>query len=218
MLKVYYLKISDNNSISEQFLFSKIEASTQKEIKAITKEQIRHQKCLGEAMSRELIESLWQLRPEDYSIKRTEHGKPYVQGEVAVFYNLSHSGDYLICAFSDQEVGIDIQQIKKEKPQLVERYFHPNEILNWQRTPLIERKLLFYRYWAAKESFLKYIGTGLSGSLSSFEILFTNDGMQVKKAELQKQPYLWSLEIDPDYQCCLCAASAEIPECHLFHF
>ena len=141
-----------------------------------------------------------------------------VQGVPAVYFNLSHSGDYIVCAVSDQEVGIDIQQMGKGRLSLAERYFHPNEVVQLKQATTEEQGLLFYRYWAAKESFLKYIGTGLSGSLSAFEILFTEETIRVKNNKLLQEPHLWSIEIAPNYQCCLCATSAERPECSPFYF
>ena len=38
-------------------------------------------------------------------------GKPYFQ-DIPVFFNLSHSEDYVCCVFSGQEVGVDIQYRK----------------------------------------------------------------------------------------------------------
>ena len=89
MLKVYYLKISDCVSISEQYLLEKVGKNTRKEVSTYSNEQVRRQKCLGEAMCRELIETLWTLQPEAYAIVRTEHGKPMVQGVPAVYFNLT---------------------------------------------------------------------------------------------------------------------------------
>ena len=41
--------------------------------------------------------------------KRNEHGKPYLEDRQGIYVNWSHSGDYVICAVADREVGIDLQ-------------------------------------------------------------------------------------------------------------
>lgn len=40
-----------------------------------------------------------------------QNGKPRLLKYPNFFYNISHSGDYAICAVSDSEVGVDIQKI-----------------------------------------------------------------------------------------------------------
>ena len=42
-------------------------------------------------------------------IDRTDDGKPYFKEIPGIRFNLSHSGDYIACAFSDLEIGLDLQ-------------------------------------------------------------------------------------------------------------
>ena len=42
-----------------------------------------------------------------------EHGKPFFTLRPKVHYNISHSGKYIVCILTGQEVGIDIQIHKK---------------------------------------------------------------------------------------------------------
>ena len=68
----------------------------------------------------------------DRLIGRGECGKPYVKQELlraAVparpwFFNLSHSGEYAICATAHAEIGCDIQRISSERKRLAEQFFH----------------------------------------------------------------------------------------------
>lgn len=62
----------------------------------------------GEALVRFALKECWNLSPETYRIARGEKGKPFIVGVENVFFNISHSGDYVVCAVSDREVGIDI--------------------------------------------------------------------------------------------------------------
>ncbi len=42
-----------------------------------------------------------------------EKGKPVLNGKTGIHFNLSHSGTYVAGVFSDEEVGIDVEQIRK---------------------------------------------------------------------------------------------------------
>lgn len=218
MLKIYYLKISDCNTIPEVSLLKRIRERTREEVVTFKNVKVRRLKCLGEIMVSELIEKLWQIQAKEYSIVKAKHGKPYIQMQTGIFYNLSHSGNYMVCALSDREVGIDIQQMGTYKFQIAERFFHQNEIQTFVQCDPKERANLFYRYWAAKESFLKYTGTGLSVSLSDFEIRFEEKQIQIFKPDLEKKIYLQDCIIDPDYKCMVCSEYADIPEIYPFVF
>ena len=78
-------------------------------------------------MIRRLLFRLWGLHKEDYLIRIGEHGKPLVESRFSVWYNLSHSGDYIVAAFSHLEVGIDIEQKRKARMEVARRFFHPAE-------------------------------------------------------------------------------------------
>ncbi|MBR2980641.1 MAG: 4'-phosphopantetheinyl transferase superfamily protein, partial [Odoribacter sp.] len=217
MLKVFYSRISDYIGLSEQILLEKVSEETQNIVRTFQNEKMRRQKCIGEAMTRILIERYGALRSGEYAIIKNEHGKPYIQALNPLYYNLSHSGDFLVCAISDKEVGIDIQQMGKEKPHLVERYFHPHEIEKLKNTPIEERISLFYRYWAAKESYLKYRGTGLSGSLSSFEILIEKKIILLIDNQKKDKIYLHECFIAPNYPCVVCSETPELPDIQFFN-
>lgn len=102
-----------------------------------------------------------------YFIK--EHGKPMLPKELGLYFNLSHSGDYVLCAVSDQEIGADIQRHEKYQDRLAERFFHPEELAYLREAE--DRKQCFYDLWCLKESCIKCTGRGLSTGLESFSVV-----------------------------------------------
>ena len=52
-----------------------------------------------------------------------EKGKPVLNGKTGIHFNLSHSGRYVAGVFSDEEVGIDVEQIRKGQMKVAERFF-----------------------------------------------------------------------------------------------
>ena len=53
-------------------------------------------------------------------IKKTPLGKPYLKG-IDFQFNLSHSGTYALCAYSNRNIGADLQQIKEKLPEKTEK-------------------------------------------------------------------------------------------------
>ena len=106
-------------------------------------------------------------------ISRGEGGKPRIAGGPE--FSLSHSGERVLCALSDQKVGADIQQLRPYNPALVRRFFTVEEgaWLEEQR----ERDLAFSLLWSLKESYVKLLGSGLAGvHLDSFTVELLPDG------------------------------------------
>lgn len=145
---------------------------------------------------------------------RTEtdgRGKPRLIKPEGVFFNLSHSGEYTLIALSDGEVGCDIQQIKPVNLQLAERYFHPEEaraIRDCCGAENAERQTLFFRYWTAKESFIKATGEGFYRPLNSFCISFPRGEVREKDGSLTPWRVKESGEIE-GYRIAVCSQNSQ---------
>lgn len=99
------------------------------------------------------------------------YGKPALAGCPDIHFNLSHSGDWVVCAWDPSSpVGIDIEAVRPIDFGLVNRFFSLQEVSQFSKVPEEDKKAYFYRLWTLKESFLKQIGTGLSVPLDSFAI------------------------------------------------
>lgn len=94
-----------------------------------------------------------------------KNGKPFIQG-YPFFFNLSHSGAYVVCAVSDREIGVDIQEHRcGDVEKIATRFFAPMEIQALSQCDEQGRKEKFFDMWAAKEAYGKYTGEGIAESL-----------------------------------------------------
>lgn len=211
MLKIYYLRISDFHYFAEDELFPLVGEDTVRKVCGYKNPRVRRAKLLGEGMTRRLLLRLWGLHRDDYRIRIGEHGKPFVESRLPVWYNLSHSGDYIVVAFSHLEVGIDIEQKKKARMEVARRFFHPAEIQCLQSLAGDEQDDLFFRYWSVKESFLKYTGSGLSSPLSGFEVRFDHPRPRIFLAENLQNLRISACPVDSAYKCFVCAETSEDP-------
>lgn len=98
-------------------------------------------------------------------IETAEHGKPYLPDYPGIHFNLSHSGNRVMCIVSDQEVGCDVEKIEERLISQVIRCFAESEQEIAKQSP--EN---FFRIWTLKESILKLSGMGLGIELRSFAV------------------------------------------------
>lgn len=108
----------------------------------------------------------------EYRIGTHPLGKPYVLGKQDFHFNISHGGDWVVLAFGDSEVGVDVEGGRPniDPEALAGRFFTPEEqayILE-EKSRCRER---FLEIWTGKESYLKYLGTGLRKPMTSFSVL-----------------------------------------------
>ena len=128
-------------------------------------------------LERELSQCGWELfrmgMKEQYGldgekimIERNAHGKPYLPGHPQICFNISHSGEYAACAFASIPIGMDLQQHRRAAwERMAERYFSAED---QKRLAAAENaETLFFRIWTEEESYGKWRGTGLSGSLGT---------------------------------------------------
>lgn len=106
-----------------------------------------------------------QALPLCLSYEKKENGKPYCKEYPDIYFNLSHSGNLAFLALSDREVGADIQEEREGVMQTAERILTPDEERLYEGLSLAEQKEMFFRLWTIKESYLKLLGTGLSGGM-----------------------------------------------------
>lgn len=107
---------------------------------------------------------------EPVALVKKAKGKPYFKDFPEVFFNLSHSGDYVACVVSDKEAGVDIQEYRSIKMNLADKILHERERslygINLQPKQLLQ-------IWAAKEAFVKCTGDGLSKDFKELCVDFT---------------------------------------------
>ena len=92
-------------------------------------------------------------------VARAEGGKPHFKDHPERHFNLSHSGDYALCALSDAPVGADLEVIRPRKEGLPAYTFKGADYERW--LTLGGDWEAFYTLWTEVESVVKYTGEGL---------------------------------------------------------
>lgn len=89
-----------------------------------------------------------------------EHGKPYLPDRDDIFFNLSHSGTYVLCGIADRQIGVDIQKCHDKDVSGVRRKIHNSK----------DKEEDFFLLFSAKEAFCKCTGEGLQRDLSHIAV------------------------------------------------
>ena len=98
-----------------------------------------------------------------------EHGKPFLSYRPAIHYNISHSGEYVVCVLADEEVGIDVQIHRKANyERMLERMVTDEKRREILAGPDVEKE--FFTQWVLREAYIKWTGEGLSRDLRNISM------------------------------------------------
>lgn len=149
-------------------------------------------------------------------IARSERGKPSFPQRQDLFFSVSHSGEYFVCAFAPCEIGVDMQEIKHlrgETPEsasprfgrMAARFFHPDEadyVAN-------DTYFRFFRVWTAKEAYVKLTGQGIDNDFSSLSVLPEGRALpELQNGEaswLAAGAYFTQMQVAQGYSFCVCS-------------
>lgn len=147
---------------------------------------------LGKLILKNELNQLFNIQDPD--IQFSQYGKPFVQKNEKVNFNISHSANIVVVAISDTNtIGIDIEHIDALQINSFKNQFTPYEWTEITTSP--NPTHTFYCKWTQKEAILKAIGKGLYHSPNSFEIKNNHTLLE------NQNWYVNPLHIHKDYFC-----------------
>ena len=114
-----------------------------------------------------VLEKEYGISSDELQIKEGEKGKPETD---KVFFNISHSGDYIALAVSDGRVGVDIEYKNDPEGRIARRFFTTEEQGYIGGSGEADAERRFRRIWTMKESCIKLTGAGLAIPLKSIPV------------------------------------------------
>ena len=134
-------------------------------------------------------------------------GKPYLKNDRNFHFSISHTGNYAAVACAGSEIGMDIEQINRplERRRIAEVVFTSEEgTYVFSSSDEAVQRLRFAELWTAKESYLKYLGTGFRRSPLSVRI--DPIGKRIADADV----VLTGFHLPEDCYLTVCAAVGEV--------
>lgn len=193
------------------YLMTFVAPEKAEKLKKFWRWQDRQLSLCGDLLSRKMLSQLTGIRNSDLIFEVSEFGKPKLGNLSGIHFNISHAGKWVVCVLHSEEVGIDIEHVEPIDLAISESFFHRKENEDIQgANNSIER---FFDYWTLKESFIKFIGKGLSQPLNSFLIQFENDQVTVELgSKIISDCYLKQYPIDLPYKLAVCAIGNDFSE------
>ncbi|MBQ9987713.1 MAG: 4'-phosphopantetheinyl transferase superfamily protein [Erysipelotrichales bacterium] len=173
-MRILYDNINHYSQEEYNEFLKLIRQDKRERIAKILHKEDQYRSILGEIL---LIKLLKEFNIEYNSIHITtnQYGKPYIQ-DLDVYYSISHSHEYVICAISNKEIGIDIEKIRHIAPVTLKQYATTNEIeYITSIDKLYERRC--FEIFTLKESYFKCMGCDLREILN-VEFHISNDSIQ----------------------------------------
>ena len=168
---------------------------------ALKSEEMKLQSIAAAYLIDEHLKTL-NLREKDMDYVISKAGKPYFKNHRDIYFSISHSKNIVGVAFSDKEVGLDIQVVRDINENIFDRVLSKSEISevfkgneeNDLSKPNLEK---FFEYWVIKEAILKREATGLRDDIADIK----NDYGVVRKFKEDNDTYFICVnnKIDSNY-------------------
>lgn len=169
-MKWYKYNIRDLSEDEYNKWYSLISEDKKQRVDRFRFQEDKKRTVAGEMLARKAIAEWYGVAPESIFFGIKEHGKPYVK-DLAVEFNISHSGDMVVCAVDDNPVGIDIEQLRPIDLKVTKHICTDNVICylfghmptekDFIYTTDVKILTRFFEFWTKKEAYGKYIGDGL---------------------------------------------------------
>lgn len=167
---------------------------------------------IGEILIRTIIVENLKIDNKDIRFKKNQYGKPYLKDYQNFNFNISHSGDYVLCVIDNKFIGIDVEEVKHiEYEEISKNCFAIKEfeyIVNQDLKFQLDR---FYEIWTLKESYIKCCGQGLSIPLKAFSIEIDQyENIKVISNNEYKEHTFKLFDIELGYKVAVCSLNKEI--------
>ncbi|TYR81432.1 4'-phosphopantetheinyl transferase superfamily protein [Priestia megaterium] len=170
MVEVYICKLPDEkNRRTLEKLLPNVSIDRQNRMNKFVHIDDAYRTLVGELLVGFILCKRYGLKRKELEFSTNFYGKPFLCHYPFFHYNVSHSGEWVVCAVHDKTVGVDIEEVRPFDVQMAKGLFTEEEyrdLLNEKE----KRTSVFYDIWTLKESYIKAVGKGLSIPLNSFQV------------------------------------------------
>lgn len=165
--EIWYAWVGDHANDIERFSSDLLSPEEQRHLGGYRVREAAERYVVTRSLVRVVLSDRLSVAPREIPVTRTGAGKPVItQG---IHFNVSHSGDLILMAVSDERaVGVDVERKRdvQRVDALLGRWLNAEEQSEFSR--LRSRGAspsdAFLRLWSLKEARLKALGVGISGA------------------------------------------------------
>ena len=135
----------------------------------------RQEYLVAHALLRTALSHVRPVPPEAWRFCANSYGKPQIEPDCGVRFNLSHSRALVVCLISNQvEVGVDVEHRDRagEIAEIAEDVFSPLELAQLEELRAEEKPDRALSLWTLQEAYIKARGMGLTLPLRKISFVF----------------------------------------------
>jgi len=178
-MKIYYINLPKNLLIKiKNKLFEYADKMPLKRYKAyqeLNDEMAKIQNILSYLLLRKILNDN-NIKMYDNHFNYCKNGKPYFENS-NIKFSISHSNNLIAVAIDDNDLGIDVEQIKKVNNNII------NQVYSKEEQTIYKNKLnneeFFCKTWTIKESFVKATGQGMNINFNLLTFNLASDLNQI---------------------------------------
>lgn len=211
-MRIYGVEIGNRvaHPLSERS--EEVSIASQLQIKKFKNQADALRKLYGELLVRKIIKETFAIQDQDIHLGKGDYGKPFLENYPDFHYNLSHSGNWILCIIANKPVGIDIEEIKGSNIEIAKRFFHKKEIEYLLEKSRMEQNEAFFDLWTLKESYIKQLGKGLFIDLKDFAITKKEGEWIVTSNRYREDVFFKQYESFEGYKIAACGMTKDFPD------
>ena len=170
---IYYDNINNYSLKEYQNFYSLLTTKDKNKIDKIINKSKQKQCILSKIILKNIIEEKYHLVYQNLVFRHNKYGKPYIDN---INFNISHSHDYVIVGLSNNNIGIDIEKIRKINLNIAKQFCTKNEydyIMNSSN-----KYYSFWQIYTLKEAYFKMIGKDLS-NMKNIEFIIKDNQITI---------------------------------------
>lgn len=202
---MYALNIADLDESHLSLLKSNVSDQRRNRVETLYNSEKAKQQLASESLIRMVVRK--ERGMKEIGFGTCPHGKPFIVGLPNFYYNLSHSGEWVVCATDRAPIGIDIEMVRPVNIDLARLYFSTAEYRSLIGKTEPEKNRLFFDLWTLKESYIKAKGGGLTIPLDSFTIYSEQGRIRVLSQDGPEEVFFKRYELGLSYRVSVCACN-----------
>ena len=142
-------------------------------------ERHRREYLATHALLRTALSHHGKLAPAEWRFSKNAHGKPAIEPECGLRFNLSNAPGLVVCLIAHSaEVGVDVEPNARAASiaEVAQRMFSRQELAQLHALSDEEQLTRCLHLWTLKEAYVKARGMGLALPTNKFSFLFDGAG------------------------------------------
>lgn len=147
-------------------------------LQAFKFEKHRREYLATHALTRTALSHHGTLAPEAWRFQLNAYGKPAIDPDCGLRFNLSNSLALVVCLVAENaDVGVDVEPYSRAESilEVAPKMFSPLELEQLDALQSEEKSTRALRLWTLKEAYIKARGVGLALPLSKLSFLFDGE-------------------------------------------